>query len=398
MASHSWRYLFSRYIENTITESELEQLLRIVDEQQDASDLRTILEERWRKTALSTDAGNDDWNEKLEELFNDAAGREAKSRSGERKYRFRPWIAAAVTVGVICAATLIYLTNHKKQQEPLAPSITLRHDHDVAAPAGTVAILTLANGKTVPLGSITAGMVVRQGSAKVEKLKDGQLVYSGSADASLSYNVLTVPRGSRVASITLADGTRVWLNAASSLKYPVAFAAKERRVFIVGEAYFEVAHNARLPFVVDNGNTHITVLGTHFNVNAYQDESMVKVTLMEGSVNIDRSGSSRTLSPGQQAVIGNSVEIRNDADLDEVLAWKNGRFSFGEAADINSVMREIARWYDVEVKFERPVVAHIGGTISRDENASQVFRMLEMTGAVKFQIDDRKVTVEPNVR
>ena len=246
------------------------------------------------------------------------------------------------------------------------------------------------------LDSASNGSLATEGNTRIEKLSDGQIVYTGKETGEMEYNTLTVPRGSKIASITLSDGTKVWLNSSSSLTYPVAFAGNERDVKISGEAYFEVAHNAAKPFKVIKGETLITVLGTHFNVNAYEDESSIKVTLLQGAVKVDRGTLTKLLKPGQQAQVSSDIKINNEVNVDEVMAWKNGEFQFGEAADIHSIMREIARWYDVDIEYKGDISGHIGGTISRDENVSQVLSMLEMTGAVKFLIEGKKIVVTSN--
>jgi ferric-dicitrate binding protein FerR (iron transport regulator) len=191
--------------------------------------------------------------------------------------------------------------------------------------------------------------------------------------------------------MTLSDGSKVWLNAGSSVRFPVAFTGNERKVSITGEAYFEVAHDARKPFIVKdiNRNAEVQVFGTHFNVNAYDDEPTINVTLLEGSVKVNNT----MIKPGQQAQVGNGVKVASNVDFDEVMAWKNGRFQF-EGAGIEEVMRQVARWYDVEVIYEnKPLNQHFRGGISREVEASKLFKMLEMTEAVHFRIEGKKVYV-----
>jgi len=210
------------------------------------------------------------------------------------------------------------------------------------------------------------------------------------------YNTITTPRGGQY-QLVLADGTKVWLNAASSLKFPTAFAGDERRVELTGEGYFEVLHNDKKPFLVDTRNGIIQVLGTHFNINAYDNEMTVNTTLLEGSIKVFNESAFVILKPGQQSVINKRGEIRinKGIDVDEVVAWKNGKFQFGEAMSIEMIMRQLARWYDIEVEYKTKETGHIGGSISRNVNVSKVLEMMEMTGAAKFQVNGRNVTVLP---
>jgi len=232
------------------------------------------------------------------------------------------------------------------------------------------------------------------------KNADGGIIYDGAlrqAQGDIQYNTLTNPKGSKVVDMTLSDGTRVWLNAGSSVTYPVAFVGKERKVTIDGEAYFEVTHNVAMPFKVSKGNMEVTVLGTHFNVNAYDDDAIIKVTLLEGSVRASTgsAGQSVIIRPGEQALAidNGKLTIEKGIDLDAVMAWKNGRFQF-EGVGIDEVMKQVGRWYDVEVVYEaKPKEQHFRGGIARDVEASKLFKMLEATGAVHFRIEGRKVIV-----
>lgn len=267
----------------------------------------------------------------------------------------------------------------------------------MTAPAINRATIQLANGQIVYLDSTANGIVATQSNVQLKKLADGNITYNGSSTTpTVSYNTLTNPRGSKVINITLNDGSRVWLNAGSSVTYPVAFAGRERKVSIIGEAYFEVAHNAAMPFKVIKENMEVTVLGTHFNVNAYDDESDIKVTLLEGRVKMSILHNQwAMMKPGEQAVATDAgkLEIKKGIDMEMVMAWKNGEFQFGEATSIADIMKQLARWYDVDIEYKAMVTGHIGGVISRDVNISQVLKMLEMTGGVKFDVEGRKMVV-----
>ena len=201
------------------------------------------------------------------------------------------------------------------------------------------------------------------------------------------------PRGSKVVTIRLSDGTEVWLNSESSLRYPASFRGAERKVEITGEAYFEVAHNTT-PFMVKKDAMEIKVLGTHFNINTYEDEGIMKVTLLEGSIQISISNHQNLLKPGQQAQIKDDIKLINGVDIEEVMAWKNGKFQFGEKADLNLIMRKIARWYDVDVEYEGGTInQRFGGEMPMNSNLSQVLEILRTSG-VNFTIDGKKVIVK----
>ena len=304
-------------------------------------------------------------------------------------------IAVAASILLVVGLSTYFIFFNKSRPTEIAKT----PPQDVKAPASNRAMITLADGKTVYLDSAANGELAMQNNVKVVKTADGQIVYEGSSltthDSPLTFNTLTNRRGSKVIDMTLADGSRVWLNAGSSITYPVAFVSNERKISISGEAYFEVSHDASKPFIVSKGETSVQVLGTHFNVNAYDDETDIKITLLEGSVKVSNGSSSGLLKPGQQAQISSELKIINGVDVDEIIAWKNGKFQFGEKADIGTIMRQIARWYDVDVEYKGTFTKHFGGTISREVNVSQVLKVLETTGDVKCNVEGRKVTVMP---
>jgi ferric-dicitrate binding protein FerR (iron transport regulator) len=275
-------------------------------------------------------------------------------------------------------------------------------------PGGNKAVLTLADGSKIVLDSAHNRQLAQQGNASVIN-QDGHVIYhAGGKEETVVYNTMATPRGGQY-QLVLPDGTKVWLNAASSIKYPTAFAGKERKVELTGEAYFEVAKLAagaprtvkgNVPFIVSilssSGNGEVEVLGTHFDVNAYGDEEMVKTTLLEGAVKLVRDNKSILLRPGQQAGYGNNggPELLKDGDTEEALAWKNGVFLFNEAS-IETVMRQVERWYDIEVSYAGKIPAgHFSGTVNRNANISQVLKILELSD-VHFRIEGRKIIVLP---
>lgn len=266
------------------------------------------------------------------------------------------------------------------------------------APGRSQALLTLADGRTVLLDQAGRGLLARQGSSQVQKTAAGQLRYAaGVAAASqpLLYNTVATPRGGQY-QLTLPDGSQVWLNAASSLRFPVAFAGAERRVELTGEAYFEVAKDARHPFKVAARGAEVTVLGTHFDVQAYPDEPALAATLLEGAVRLRQGAQQVLLRPGQQGrpQPDGTVQVR-EVDVQHAVAWKNGYFIFTDEP-IEGIMRQVARWYDVDVQYQGALTdKDFNGKISRYKDAAAVLRMLELTGAVHFTTQGRRITVQP---
>jgi transmembrane sensor len=311
-----------------------------------------------------------------------------------RATRIRLWTRIASAASVLLFLSIGgYFLLHKQT----TPQITRYVIHDVA-PGGNKAMLTLANGKTIVLTDAKNGMLAEQGSIAINKTTDGEVVYRAgqgssakeSAKLSVTYNTLSTPRGGQY-NLTLSDGTKVWLNAASSITFPTAFAGNERKVEITGEAYFEVMHNAAKPFRVTTLGQTVEVLGTHFNINGYSDEGMIRTTLLEGSVRIRTRSQNAMLKPGQQAqtIMGGSntpIAVINDADTDEAVAWHLGLFKF-HSANIQTVMRQLCRWYNVEVKYEGKIPdREFSGEITRNVNASQVFEILSYF-KVHFRIE-----------
>lgn len=268
-------------------------------------------------------------------------------------------------------------------------------------PGSNKAILTLSNGHQIVLTGAKNGQLSVQSGTVITKTADGKLVYntSGSTGSETLYNTMTTPRGGQY-HLILADGTNVWLNAASSIKYPVAFTGKERKVEITGEAYFEIVHNDKMPFRVTTNGQTIEDIGTHFNVNAYADEPFIKTTLLEGSVKVSTISKAVTLIPGQQAQVkqgaANDITMLAHVDTDDVIAWKNGLFQFNQAS-IASVMKQVARWYNVEISYDNNKIPNttFTGNISRTSNISQLLDILSYAG-VHFKADKNKINVITN--
>lgn len=304
-----------------------------------------------------------------------------------RRISFGKRAAMAAAIVFCLVGTAYYFLWQKNNPTTLSAAV-----QDVQ-PGGNHATLTLANGQTIRLDSAANGQLAAQGNTKIIKLNNGQLAYRAKGNATAaSYNTLSTPRGGQYR-ITLPDGTDVWLNAASSIRFPTAFTGARRTVEITGEAYFEVVHNAAKPFQVQVGSMQVEVLGTHFNVNAYRDESSIRTTLLQGSVAVTQSGHTRKIIPGTQAIVaGNDIKIQS-ADIEQAVAWKNGLFDF-DGTELEEVMRQLSRWYDVDVVYSsRPPQRHFAGEIGRDLNLSQVLRGLEMMN-VHFTLKGKQLIIK----
>jgi transmembrane sensor len=333
---------------------------------------------------------------------------------------------AAAAVLLFVVGGLWFVVDRRNTKQPSVTQIPRIKD---VAPGKDGAILTLADGRQVVLDSLGNGIVANQNGTQIV-LKNGQLEYKPLtiADSRLtnedsplttghspSYNTISTPRG-RQFQVALPDGSKVWLNAASSLRYPTAFTGTERRVEVTGEVYFEVAPStslrtgSRVPFIVNiNGKAEVEVLGTHFNINAYDDEDAIRTTLLEGKVKVTATDprlstiDSRLLSPGQQAqlttnntrpAVGGELQTTSNIDLDKIMAWKNGVFNFQDAS-LQEVMRQLARWYDIEVVYEKNIPAiEFEGAMNRGNPLLVVMGSLEKLG-VHYRLDGRRLVVLP---
>lgn len=310
------------------------------------------------------------------------------------------WFRYAAAIIVMVAGAALYFWYEKPAANQLseAPVVIQAPVLDLP-PGGDRAILTLADGSAIVLDAAANGTLAKQGETEIKKLADGRIAYQkprkGAAPAAIAYNTMRTPRGGQY-QIVLPDGTKVWLNAASSITYPTVFADKERRVSITGEVYFEVAKNPEMPFHVEAGDVDIKVLGTHFNVNAYDDEDLSRTTLLEGGVQLTKSGKPFTIRPGQQAqwTIQNNdlIKVADDVDIDQVMAWKRGLFEFSNI-NLEAIMRQVSRWYDVEVILEKKYThKKFGGGISRNLPIRNLLEMLEANG-VKFTLEGKTLKV-----
>lgn len=387
--------LLTRLFNGTITTAEKEELAQLVQALGD-----DVLEEQvrpfWEPAKLGELLPPRQPDVLLQAIMQEVAAQGAAVVRPIKKQPWKTWAVAASVLGIVAIGGY-WLMQHRQPAANTVSAVPVQPD--IPAPNTNRARITLANGQYILLDSAANGQLALQANVRLVKQANGQVTYEaagGSNGSALVYNTLTNPQGSEVIGLTLSDGSRVWLNAGSSLTYPVTFTGNKRSVTISGEGYFEVAKNAAKPFIVQKGNTMIQVLGTHFNVNAYDDEASLKVTLLEGSVRVATAGSqSGILHPGEQAVVNEQIKLIKGADLEAVMAWRNGKFLFEDATEIAVVMRQIARWYDVEVNYQGRFNQHLGGSISRSANLSQVLHMLELTGAVHFKVEGKQIIVQP---
>ena len=308
---------------------------------------------------------------------------------------FRRIAIAASVIGIIVLSSFLLFQGLSSNETAKTDQSQHRFQNDVL-PGGDKATLTLANGSTILLNDAQNGTLARQGNSKIIKL-DGKLTYDlfGKNSEEVVYNTITTPNGGQY-QLELPDGSLVWLNSTSSIHFPTSFVGKERRVEITGEAYFEVAKNRDKPFIVSVNGTEVQVLGTHFNVNAYKDEDEVRSTLLEGSIKFVHGVNTSILKPGQQSQLSSdgTIKLLSNVNVEEVVAWKNGMFDF-ENAGIEAVMRQLSRWYDVEVEYKGKTDDLFIAEMRRNIKLSDALKALALTGKVKFDIQGKKIIVMP---
>ncbi|SFW52378.1 FecR family protein [Chitinophaga sancti] len=384
--------LLEKLTSNTCTWQEKKELFALIDSVDDPQ-LKAVLEAAWQK-----------YNEPVHNL-SDATSRVIlsnilKKDKPTRVLSIRKWRVAAVAAA---AALLIGFSIYKFTGAPSTTAPAIAIVSDIKAPAIHKATITLSNGQQVPADSIANGQLVMQGQTKVIRLSNGEIVYQAQGQHNeIILNTLTNPKGSQVASITLSDGSHVWLNAGSTLTYPVAFSGKERKVTVTGEAYFEVAPagDHKIPFLVNiktnqRDSSLVTVLGTHFNIKAYEDEADTRVTLLQGSVQVDHLQQGLRIVPGQQAryAEGKQILVSTAASVDDVVAWKEGFFAY-QNSNMSQVLRDVARWYDIDVVYTGNKVPNdtFTGEIPRTVTLTELLQILKMS-RVNFRIEGRQLTV-----
>ena len=399
MSNDRLKYLLEQYAADTSTAEETKELFGWIRKSKDDALLKDKIKGLWSGHGNGKQLPDVDWDAIYTKIINTPV-------IGRRHIWFR--VAAAVVVIIVLSVGSYFIFKDNSIKSIAKTGLQPQVNNDLA-PGGNKAVLTLANGARIILDSAGNGALTQQGNTKIIKLNNGQLSYSslngGSPSlttAKVLYNTVSTPRGGQY-QVVLSDGSKVWLNAAASLRFPTSFTGNEREVELTGEGYFEVAHNAAKPFKVTVNGVEVQVLGTHFNINAYSDEATINTTLLEGSVKVEKGSASKTIRPGEQAQIENDDQSLNpkikvqDIDVDAVVAWKNGRFIF-HGNNIQSVMRQLARWYDIDVSYQGNITdEEFVGVINRSryENISEILDMLEKTRTVSFAVNGHNVTVMP---
>jgi transmembrane sensor len=389
--------LFNRLLEGNLTEHEIDALVQwLGTHEPDEEASRLILEQLQRGDTGDT-AMTPEIIARLEARLPLILATEQPSPARIVSMLSNKWMRYAAVLLVFAGIGLFFVLQRNNSRNAHQQVAQENNVNDVA-PGKNGAILTLMDGSQVVLDSLGNGWLTTQSGTKVQ-LVNGQLVYEAGAapPVAVGYNTMSTPKG-RQFQLVLPDGSKVWLNAASSIRYPIVFNGGERKVAITGEAYFEVAHDASKPFrVMVNNETEVEVLGTHFNINAYHNEESINTTLLEGAVRIRNNQQRIVLSPGQQAQVSNQQDIKvvDDVDVEKVMAWKNGVFNFDDAS-LQEVMRQLERWYDIEVVYEKGVPPlEFYGKMGKDLPLSAVLSGLEKSN-VHFRLEEgRKLIVLP---
>lgn len=382
--------LLQKYLDGTITESESAALFELLKENaiEDNEALETLLQRVYDQSFAEPPVLSGEASQRILQRLQAAV--EDRNVPVRRIPSWWRYAAAAILIMAVATTVVWFVNHHKKGVPSLAGNVSSSGE---IMSGSSRAVLKLGDGDEILLDS-TQGSIVRNGNFNVNN-DSGRLDYEGKAGKA-EYHTLSTPRGGQYR-LQLPDGTAVWLNAESSITYPTVFTDNYRKVKVTGEVYFEVAQNKEQPFMVDiNSKATVAVLGTSFNVSAYTDEQVIRTTLLEGSIMMIHDQQTAMLRPGQQAQINNELKMNiiHNADVEMVVAWKNGLFRFNHA-HLDEVLRQMSRWYDVGVVYENGVPDIIfSGEIKRDLNLSQALLVLEKMG-VHYRIEGKKIIVMP---
>jgi transmembrane sensor len=374
--------LIKKYRDNTASAAEREELLQ------------------WYRENAYQDAEFPESEEATGEAM--LARLNSETRPVKTKVHYFKWVAAASVILILGIGGL-FIAKMTRDKAGIGGRQMVNNQ---IQPGGNKAILTLANGKKISLTDAGNGQIANQNGIKVTKAANGQLVYTiidrlanlpaataGKQVDATDFNTIETPKGGQY-QVVLPDGSKVWLNAYTSIKFPVSFNnQKERRVELSGEAYFEVAHNKELPFRVVTTRQTVEVLGTHFNVNAYADDASTKTTLLQGLVRITAASRSAIINPGQQARLTNTLDV-SEVNTGEAIAWKNGYFNFDDEK-LENIMRSVSRWYNVDVVFQDQSLRNetFGAVTTRFASITTLLKMMEQTGDARFSIQGSTITV-----
>lgn len=392
--SERLKYLLEQVQHLRATPEEYRELLQLISQDESGEIVRQLDAFHGNPSTAATEYDRPYWQQVVKDVL--AADKSITSQLVTYPVRKRVYLLQRYWWAAACIVVLATSVYYLSPKTPSAPTIAAAPVKDVA-PGGNRAVLTLSDGTQIPLDSAGNGVLAQQGNTRITKLSNGQLAYhgSGTSESQILYNTMSTPLGGQY-KLILPDGTTVWLNAGSSISYPTAFAGAERSVSITGEAYFDVAKNEKMPFRVKAGNTTIEVLGTEFNINAYKDEASINTTLLTGAVRVSALQQVQMLKPGQQArVSAGAMQVINHVDINEVMAWKKGFFSFTDA-DLPTVMRQLSRWYNVQVTYEGDIPQRLfTGEIGRDLTLAQVLKGLTKT-RIKYRIENgNRIIIQP---
>lgn len=393
MSNHRLKYLLDHYVLKTITPEEEKELFQLIDQGNHDEQIKEYMSVVWKGMEYSELMTKQQSKKILKAVFSHEQTKVVSiNAASKRKFI---WAAASIMLVIACASLFLLVRKHSSTQV-MSKSESKQQTNDIM-PGTSGAILKLDDGSSVVLDNAANGNLVQQGNTLV--VKSGAAISyvngKGESEKQVQYNTVETPRG-RQFQLVLEDGTKVWLNAASSIRFPVAFIGDQRKVEITGEAYFEVAKNKQKPFQVMCNGSMVEVLGTHFNVNAYEDEESMNTTLLEGSVRVEKGKDQKIIKPGEQAQVHHDGSVRTltSVNVDEVVAWKNNSFLF-DNTDVKKLMRQLSRWYNVDIEFkgqtDEPLT--FNGMIPRTVTLSTVLKMLESTGDVKLSIEGKKIIV-----
>ncbi len=394
----SLEYLLQRYVDKTCTQEERAQLMQLLQHSDNDENLQQHIDQLIRERDARYVMPDDAAEAVLHTILQTGKAPVIPiNHSGKRRFSMWPRIAVAASIALLLSAAGWLWLNRTPSAGIVKIAPKPANAGDIL-PGGNKAVLTLDDGSTIMLDSTSNGIVAQQGGATILKRDNGQLAYDvlQKGFQKVLYNTLSTPRGGQY-QLVLPDGSKVWLNSGSTIRYPTNFTGKERRIDLSGEAYFEVVKNAAMPFKVNvNGKTEVAVLGTHFNINSYTDEPAINTTLLEGSVRVTEleTHDTRLIAPGEQAQlkVNGQIYVNKNVNIEQVMAWKNGIFNFDDA-DLPTVLRQLSRWYDVDIVYEGTIPQReFGGKMQRDLNLSQILRILEKNN-VHYKTEKRKLII-----
>ena len=382
MNREEYNSLYEKYLAGKCSVNEQVEL----ENYQDSFKLK---EQQWDSRTM----GN---SEEIKQSIQEDLNYSIQEHSKNRIFKIRAWQSTAAAILILLTAGIYY---YQTSSKPIIVKTEIPRFKNDVAPGNNKAILTLDDGSKIDLDDAKTGFLASESNIDIKKTGVGQLEYTAGTQTvkTVKYNILSTPLGGEY-QLVLPDGSKVWLNSGSTLRFPTAFIGSERIVELKGEAYFDIAKNPKMPFLVRTNNAmDIKVLGTQFNVMAYDDEKNINTTLIEGSVEVLKESGKTTLKPGQEAILNKrsgNIKVAS-ADLEQAIAWKNGYFIFYNE-NIESIMRKVSRWYNVDIVYQGNLNnKDFVGTISRNKNVSELLKMLELTGAIHFSIDGRRITVMP---